>query len=104
MGLFFWLWVIGIVFYSIRSIKKQWREMRENPTSKPFESQTVQTEPPKEEVWPEETQVVDTIQDPVCGAYITEETSVQRRIRGTVRYFCCETCAERFEQGLRNAI
>ncbi len=34
--------------------------------------------------------------DPVCGTFISPSTAVQRRVSGTVYYFCSAECRDKF--------
>jgi YHS domain-containing protein len=103
MGLIFWLWLIGIIYYSYRSLKREWGHARQSQFEAD-EGPEVHRDGSEEVTWPEETEWVDTIQDPVCGAYVSEKMAVQRRMHGITYFFCCQSCADRFEQRLENAI
>ena len=35
-------------------------------------------------------------QDPVCGTYVSVDTSLKLIVKGKVHHFCSETCKERF--------
>lgn len=35
-------------------------------------------------------------QDPVCGTYVSVDSSLKRIVRGRVLHFCSEECRERF--------
>jgi YHS domain-containing protein len=35
-------------------------------------------------------------QDPVCGTYVSVDTSLKRIVQGKVYHFCSETCKDRF--------
>lgn len=54
--------------------------------------------------WQLEAVILDTVIDPVCGAYVSEGNSVSRRVDGSVKYFCSEDCAKSFEERRKKAI
>jgi YHS domain-containing protein len=35
-------------------------------------------------------------QDPVCGTYVSVDTSLKRIVKGRVYHFCSEACKDRF--------
>jgi YHS domain-containing protein len=35
-------------------------------------------------------------QDPVCGTYVSVDTSLKRIVKGKVYHFCSEACKDRF--------
>jgi YHS domain-containing protein len=37
--------------------------------------------------------------DPVCGTYISTETSIKRNIGGQVVHFCSPACSEKYRPG-----
>jgi len=38
--------------------------------------------------------------DPVCGTYVSTETSIRKTVRGEVVYFCSEACRQKY--GIRD--
>ena len=39
----------------------------------------------------------DLKRDPVCGVYVSVETSVKRTVAGQVFYFCSAACSEKYK-------
>ena len=52
---------------------------------------TTQTRTP-----PQAPQATALEQDPVCGTYVSVDTSLKRIVKGRVYHFCSEACKDRF--------
>jgi YHS domain-containing protein len=52
---------------------------------------TAQTRTP-----PQTPQSTALEQDPVCGTYVSVDTSLKRIVKGRVYHFCSEACKDRF--------
>ncbi len=38
----------------------------------------------------------ELVQDPVCGIYVSNRTSVRKTVKGKTYYFCSEACRDKF--------
>jgi YHS domain-containing protein len=38
-----------------------------------------------------------TVRDPICGMRIAKESALAKEINGVTYYFCCKSCAKKFE-------
>jgi YHS domain-containing protein len=45
---------------------------------------------------PQPPQATALEQDPVCGTYVSVDTSLKRIVKGRVYHFCSEACKDRF--------
>lgn len=48
----------------------------------------------------ENSTVMDSAQDPVCGMYVSKKDAIVRQINGRTYYFCSQNCANEFERKL----
>ena len=44
----------------------------------------------------------ETVQDPVCGVYLSRSDAVIGNLEGTRHYFCSMGCLEKFREKLEN--
>lgn len=54
----------------------------------------------KEKDLPPPTQGEDTVQDPVCGVYMSRNDAVVGKLDGERHYFCSMDCLEKFREKL----
>jgi len=38
----------------------------------------------------------ELVRDPVCGTYVSQNTSMKKSIAGTTHYFCSQDCKDKF--------
>jgi YHS domain-containing protein len=81
--------VISVIRSVINYIRRLWYSNR-TPRPTMFRQRT----PPQQ---PQEPGSTLLQQDPVCGTYVSVETSLKKLVKGQVVYFCSPECRNRYQ-------
>lgn len=76
--------VIGMIYYALKTVFRS--------ALKAYHEKDPQTRIMGDEM----------VLDPECRTYVLKDRAITRRIRGTLRSFCSEGCALRYEEKNRN--